>query len=281
MKDKNITTLIRILLFYGLSMISSLTLAQSKDGVFSDLSDFGELLLPPGTQFTLGVGTRFGPDYVGSDDYEVSPDIAFFFRFGRKLTLTNDGTSFDLLGGLKDISFGPVLRITGGRDEYSNPALNGLGDINASLDLGVFTSFNVADQFSVRLRFFHAAAFGDNGGILDLRLRKLIYQTDQLSIALGLRSSWATEQRVEQFFGITPKQAANSGLSVFSPTASFQDIRLALGVRWALTENWSLNGFARFSRLLGDTADSPLVDPFGSNNQFSVGSFLAYRFEIK
>lgn len=264
----------------ALFLLNTAALAQSKDGLFSDLSDFGDLLLPPGTQFTLGAGARLGPDYFGSDEYEVRPDLAFFFRFGRKLTLTNDGTSLDILG-LKDFSFGPVVRITGGRDEDENDALTGLGNIGASLDFGVFAKVNVADHFTARLRFFHAAAFNDNGGVIDLRLRRLLYQSDNLSVALGLRASWATEQRIEQFFGIDAEQAERSGLPEFSPGASFQDVRLALGASWSLSKQWSLNGFVRYARLLDDIVDSPIVTPLGSPNQFTIGSFLAYRFEVE
>lgn len=246
---------------------------------FADLQSFGDLLLPDGTQITIGIGPQLSPDYVGSDNYEVEPNLAFFVRVGNFLTLENDGSSFNILG-VRDFEFGPVLRFTGGRNDSSNPDLAGLGDITGSLDLGVFARVNVADHFTARLRYFAAVAGGGNGGVLDLTLKKLLYQKDSLSIAMAARTSWATENRAQKFFGISAEQALNSGLPEFNTGSSLQDIRVSLGASWEFKKNWSLNGFTRYSRLLGDIADSPIVDTLGSSNQFTIGTYVAHTFQF-
>lgn len=253
--------------------------AQSKDDFFSDLVEFVDVMVPDGTQITAGVGPQFGPDYYGSDDYEVEPDLVFLVRLGKFLTLGNDGAELNLLG-LKDVQFGPVVRTTGGRSESSNPALEGLGRIRRSLDLGVYAKVNVNDYFTARLRYYHAIIRSGNGGVLDLTLSRLLYRKDNLSVGLGIRSSWAQSNRAQQFFGISEEQSLNSGLPEFSPGASFQDIRVNLGARWEFDKHWSLNGFVRYTRLLDDIANSPLVDPLGSPNQFTMGSSVSYTFNL-
>ncbi len=257
------------------SLHSAAVFAQSQDGFFTELLE----LVPAGTQVVVGVGPEVGPDYLGSDDYEVEPDVVFFARLGKVFTFGNEGAAINILG-LKDFQFGPVVRTTGGRSEGKNPALAGLGSFGTSLDLGVFARINVADYFTARLRYYHAVVGGDNGGLLDLRLSKLLYQQDDLSVVAAVRGSWAQRNRAQQFFGITAEQSLNSGLPEFSPGASFQDLRFDIGARWEFIDNWTLNGFARYSRLIGDIADSPIVDPLGSPNQFTVGSYVAYRFDF-
>ncbi len=250
-------------------------MAQAQDGFFSELLE----LVPSGTQMVLGAGPEIGPDYVGSNEYEIEPDIVFFIRLGDAFTVGNDGAALNILG-LKGFQFGPVVGTTGGRNETKNPDLAGLGSFGTSLDLGVFAKVNVADYFTARLRYYHAVIGGNNGGLLDLRLSKLLYQKDNLSIVMAVRGSWVQGNRARQFFGISAEQSLSSGLPEFAPGGSFQDLRIDLGGRWEFTDNWSLNGFTRYSRLIGGIADSPIVNPLGSRNQFTVGSYVAYTFSF-
>lgn len=273
-------SLIRPVIGVALAMMCSVSaVAQNRDGFFSDMVDFADALIPEGTRFTVGLGPRLGPDYFGSDEYEVEPDLVFLVRLGDVLTLSNDGAELNILG-LKDFQFGPVVRTTGGRSESSNAALEGLGRIRRSLDLGVYARVNVNDYFTARLRYYHAVIRSGNGGVFDLTLSRLLYRKDNLSVALGVRGSWAQSNRAGQFFGISPEQSLDSGLPEYSPGASFQDIRVNLGARWEFSDQWALNGFVRYSRLLDDIADSPIVDPLGSPNQFTIGSSVTYNFSL-
>jgi outer membrane protein len=53
------------------------------------------------------------------------------------------------------------------------------------------------------------------------------------------------------------------------------------GVTYALNNRWGLFGFARYERLLGDAAKSPIVRELGSRNQLSGGIGLNYTFVIR
>jgi outer membrane protein len=48
-----------------------------------------------------------------------------------------------------------------------------------------------------------------------------------------------------------------------------------LGAQYALTEKWSLGSRISASRLLGDAADSPIVE---DENQNTYALFMMYRF---
>ena len=57
-------------------------------------------------------------------------------------------------------------------------------------------------------------------------------------------------------------------------------VALASGLSYALDNRWGLFGFARYERLVGDAARSPIVRDFGSRNQLSGGIGLNYTFTI-
>ncbi|GAB4181354.1 MAG: MipA/OmpV family protein [Wenzhouxiangellaceae bacterium] len=269
-----------LLVLLGLALAPLPGWGQEEEGLFAGLLSLGDLLLPDRTQLTVGAGPRFGPDYLGSDDYEVAPDLALFVRFGDKFILESDGASLDILG-LSDIQFGPVVRYSGGRNDNANEALTGLGDISGSLDFGAFVKARVANRFTARLRYSHALIGGDNGGLLDLQFNTLLYNVEPLAVVLSLRGSVAEPRRARRFFGISEEQSLESGLPEFDPGTSLQDIRLTLGARWQFTPKWSVNAFTRYTRLTGDIVDSPIIKPLGSRNQFTIGAVLAYTFEFE
>ncbi len=263
--------------FMASVLASASVLAQSDSNIYSGLQAFSDLILPDVSQVTVGLGPSFGPDYYGSDDYEFRPKAALYIRFDDYLTLENDGFSFNLLG-LSNFQFGPVAHFTPWRNENENPVLRGLGDIDASLDLGLYAKVLVAKRFSARLRVFNDLIQNDNGAAIELSLNTVLHQRDNFSLVLGLTGSWADNKRAQQFFGITEEQALASGLPEFRPGNSFQDVRADLGARWELSDKWAINAYGRYSRLLGDIKDSPLVDTFGSANQFTVGTFVTRTF---
>lgn len=43
-------------------------------------------------------------------------------------------------------------------------------------------------------------------------------------------------------------------------------------------QNWGFMGLATYKRLVGDAADSPVVEDEGSENQFSGGVLVFYKF---
>lgn len=250
--------------------------AQSLKGAQSGLQTFGEILLPEETQITLGIGPRYSPDYPGSDDYDVDADLVFFLRLGKFLIFDNDGIRIDILGSER-IKFGPVLRLTRGRNERANPALTGLGNIKQSFELGGFVTVELSEQTNVRLRYRRGVS-GHDGDIVDLELTHLLYRHGALSIAGGVRANWAAAKVMRRFFGIDAEQAARSGLPEFRLGGAVSNARVNLSGRWAFGKQWSLNGYVQYDRLLGRAADSPIVRDLGSPNGLAVGLFVARIF---
>ena len=52
-------------------------------------------------------------------------------------------------------------------------------------------------------------------------------------------------------------------------------------MHYQLSGPWGLFGFARYERLMGDAADSPIVRDLGSRDQVSGGIGITHTFNIR
>ena len=93
-----------------------------------------------------------------------------------------------------------------------------------------------------------------------------------------ISTTWADDNYTQTFYGVTATQSARSGMQQYTAESGFKDAGITLDLDYRLTENWSVTGRVGYKRMLGDAADSPLVSDRGSEDQFSTGIFVSYRF---
>jgi outer membrane scaffolding protein for murein synthesis (MipA/OmpV family) len=101
---------------------------------------------------------------------------------------------------------------------------------------------------------------------------------ENLRSSLEASASWVNGNYMETYFGISPKQSLKSGLSQFGAEAGFKDLGITLGLDYMFTGSIGIGGRVQYKRLLGDAADSPIVDDEGSADQIFSSLFLTYRF---
>lgn len=175
------------------------------------------------------------------------------------------------------IAFGPVARFRFGRQEsFDRTALNGLGNIPAVIEAGLFASAELGQGFSVRLT--GAQALNGNAGFAaELGLN---YATNfgPLFLAGGIGVQAVDAQYNQTYFGITPSRAAASGRPAYNPGGGLQRAGVDLVASFPLTERLGITGVGAYQRLLGDAADSPIVrGPGGSPNILFGGLFLTWK----
>ncbi len=224
----------------------------------------------------IGAGALFAPDYPGSNDWRVTPVVApeirspgdrFFlsFRDGLGTTLLRDG----------GFSAGLVLRPRFGRDQDDNDALRGMGDIRLAGEGGAFLAWGDRDWL---VRGEVRQGFGGHSGVLaDARLDRIFRPRPDLIVSAGPRLTWGSGDFAETWFGVDADQSRRSGYQRFTPK-DYWFAGVAAGATWLLADRWALIGFAEVGRILGDSADSPLVDR-GSATQGIVGLTAVYRFQ--
>jgi outer membrane scaffolding protein for murein synthesis (MipA/OmpV family) len=83
---------------------------------------------------------------------------------------------------------------------------------------------------------------------------------------------------MDSFFGVDSKQSAESGLKKYKAESGIKDVNLSVTAGYSITNRWRLGGKVEYKRLLGDAADSPIVE---DKNQFLAGIGISYHFGSK
>ncbi len=222
---------------------------------------------------TLGAGVSYRPEYEGGDELAPSPiplvDITWkdrvFLNTRQGLGAYAIRTDRFRLGGSLGYSMG--------RDEDDADALEGLGDIDPAAQVHLFGSYSFG---MVRL---HADLSQDLGGSDGLQFEPgatVIYPVSKsLTLSAGVSATWASDDYMQAYFGVSPAQSLSSGLDTYSAEAGFKRADLNIGATWAMNERWFTRANLGFGYLLGDAADSPITqDEF----QPSVSLFVGYKF---
>lgn len=231
---------------------------------------------------TIGVSGRAVPEYPGSDDYTIRPGLVFRVAKASGLNAfrsVDDNPSLALFD-TGNFRVGAVGRIDWGRDEDANDRLTGLGNVDASLELGGFTEWFPVSW--LRLRGELRYGFGGYEGWIGNAAADLIVPMDQWRFAVGPRLSFASSAFNEAYFGVTPFQALSANflgnpLPVYNAGSGIN----GWGITAQLERNFG-NGFlagvwGTYGRIVGSAADSPLVE---DANQYSVGLSIAYTFNM-
>jgi len=216
----------------------------------------------------VGGGLLTRPDYESSDDYTLRP-----WPF---VALEYLHLPFATFGGKETaLKFAPSFRIIDERDDDGD--LNGLGKVD--------TAFEVGGTVSYRVGMFRGLATirrgfgGHEGWVGDGGVYVILDPTPQFELSLGPRVYLASNDYIDTYLGVTPGQAADSGLREFNPDGGVEGIGASAITRYQLTRHWAIVGKFDYERLIGDAADSPITD-LGSENQFTGALGLTYKFGL-
>lgn len=223
----------------------------------------------------VGGGGAYAPDYEGSDDYEFQPFPFASIVYDDFIFIEGTSLGVNLLN-YEGLKAGPVVRYGGGRDEDDNDALDGLGDIGDSIEVGGFASYQVG-IWSAAMTVTQDVAGGHEGMVAEMSTGVAVPLSDNLSTSIEASASWADSNYMDAFFGVSGSQAAKTGYDRHEAEAGFKDVGIALGLNYMVTEAIGVSGRVQYTKLLGDAADSPIVKDEGSDDQFFTGMFLTYK----
>ena len=229
----------------------------------------------------LGAGAIYAPDYEGSKDYEVLPFpyLSVGYKDIAYLRGPEIGVNIIRIKPAEDmkISLGPIARYRRDRSEKRNRALVGLGKVDAAIEVGGAARFDVGPAW-LELSVAKDVAGGHDGVVGTATGGADFDLSDDLSLSLSATTSWADDKYMRSYFGVTPTQAARSGLPVYSAGKGIKDAGANIGLHYRLTDHWMIAATGGYKRLLNDAKDAPLVQLRGSPDQWQGGVFVAYRF---
>lgn len=236
-------------------------------------------LTPERTNLSIGVGPVYKPDYFGSDDYKWAADPAAYVKFRNFVFLDDDGADLALFG-FSNFAFGPTLRIVGRRDERDNPALQGLDDVGMTFEFGGFAATTFLDRFQAKFKARHGLKTGHRGTIVDARATMLLFRWGPVATSISGEGSWVGNRYADAYFSVTPDQSSRSGLPVYDAKAGFRNVGGSMNAYINIGKDWSLNPYASYYYIFDDFAETPIIDQFGSRDQYRVGFHILKEFSF-
>lgn len=228
----------------------------------------------------VGLGGQIRPDYIGSDEHVLAPlfkvDIAHGsdeFRFKAP----DDNFGFALISK-NGFSAGPAANIESSRKNSDVGAP--VGKVSTTVEAGVFAQYLANDSFRVRGEVRKGIG-GHDGLVGSIGADKIWRDGDKYMFSVGPRLMFSDARYQRAYFGVTPAVALATGLPSYRPSGGLHAAALASGLNYQLGSQFGVFGFARYDRLLGDAAKSPIVRVYGSRNQASGGIGLTYTFGIQ
>lgn len=234
--------------------------AQGEPAAFSTQS---RLSSPP-LVFSLRGGAAVSPEYFGSDEYDLGPDLGFTLHYlrlgGREFGDPDpwaERSGFDVHGS---------FRYIGERDASDFDELSGLDDVDAALELGLgvgYTTRNAAGFVDVRRGFG-----GHEGYVLEAGADAIFRPTDALRLSLGPRVLYGDDEYTDTYFGIDASEASAS-LPAYDADAGLVSYGVELGMRYRISDRWGLEGAVSYDRFADTASDSAIVGN-GSDDQWGA-----------
>ncbi|MFM9940524.1 MAG: MipA/OmpV family protein [Hyphomicrobiaceae bacterium] len=231
-------------------------------------------------QLQAGVAVQVAPRYEGSQDFRIiGIPVVMPGRMGdddRRFQFKGlDHLQYALVS-TNGFQFGPLVGYRTGRDQDEGRRLHGLGDIDGGVVAGGFAAYRFG-ALRASLSYHHQLSGDDTGGVLKAGIdgRHDVSKIWRLTGGVGV--TWADDDYMQSFFGVTAAQALTSGHRAFSAEAGLKDVNLSLGSELQLAPQWMLRLNGRYARLVGDAGDSPVID---TRDQWSGGAAITYSFTI-
>jgi len=230
----------------------------------------------------VGATGMVAPDFEGAKDlmFQVSPIISLG-KAGpeARFTSRNDGISFSLYDN-GAVRAGLNGKIIFERDGDDADELQGLDPVRWGAEIGGFAEIYPTDWLRTRGEVRQGVR-SHSGVVADVRLAAFKDITPSVRVSGGPRISLASQDYFETYYGVNANEAANSGLSEYSPdSGGIKSIGIGGAYDWKVTEKFVTSVFSEYSRLMGEAANSSLVEEGGSPNQFTIGVSAAYRFDF-
>lgn len=228
----------------------------------------------------LGLGGQIRPEYLGADKNEWAPLVDFSIARGSQaFDFEAPDDNFDIKIYSDDgFSAGPVANLQGGRKNSDAGAP--LGKVKTTIEAGVFAQYQLSESLRLRSEVRKGIG-GHNGVVASFGADHIWRDGDNYVVSLGPRVLLSDGRYQRAWFGIAPQAAVAAGLPSYRPDADVHALAMTAGATYAFNRAWGLFGYARYERLVGDAAKSPVVRQLGSRNQGSAGLGVTYTFAIK
>ena len=255
--------------------------------------------------FTIALGGAWIPDYEGSNDYEGTPFAAIRGRVnGMSFSTRGTYLYLDLIrrpdSGV-DFDAGPIVGFRRERTgKVEDDFVTDLPERDTAIEIGGFVGVtfhgltNPYDQLSLRLDVVSDVGGAHKSTIFRPAIDFGTPLSKHTFIGASLSADFVSNRYADYYYSygssritpgpsaevIGPQRAippfsydADGGMKNWKLTALINQ-----SITGDLTHGLSIFGAGSYSRIVGEIADSPLVDDRGSASQWQAAIGLAYTF---
>nr|WP_275950701.1 MipA/OmpV family protein [Croceibacterium selenioxidans] len=228
-------------------------------------------------RYRLTGGIQFFPRYPGSDELQPSPMINFDAVRGDdpfKFEAPDDGFGIEIIN-VGGFAFGPILNFEDSRTAKDVGAE--LPKVGFSFEAGAVIKYDLGDHFRIRGEI-RKGLTGHKGWVGTAGADVILRDHDKWLFSIGPRLTWSDNRYQDAYFSVAPADAGPSGLPAFDANGGIQAYGATASFLTQFSEKLGIEVFAKYDRLTGDAANSPIVETFGSRDQFAGGLALTYTF---
>jgi len=235
----------------------------------------------------LGLGGAYRPDYEGSDNYEGK--IALFGRYnmesGRYISLGGTSGSeraarlkMNILTSETAWEIGPVVQYRFKRGgDVENNKVSHMQTVPNEQEAGGFVGYHAGGLFLSMTGVYDISGESD-GTLFYFNGLYRMPVNDKFEMAVGAHTTWASNDYMETYFGVSSPNASSSGLPRYSADSGLKDAGVSLTGHYKFTKTWGMIGNVSYTGMLNDAKDSPLVKKVGDENQYTAVVALTYNF---
>jgi len=226
----------------------------------------------------LGIGAGVYPDYERSEEFTGLPLLQMRYNWGNGcyINLLGAGMRANIIPSCA-FEFGPMVVYRPKRDSVDEKQVDKLKKVDAATEAGAFASWSI-DKFTLLLQAHADTSGTHNGYLIDAGAAWRIPLERKMQLIIVALASYASDDYMDTYFSIDAENAKLSGLAEYKADAGIKDAGLIAVLQYKLDNDWGLLGLLKYSCLVGDASDSPIVDDIGDTNQLMTGLLINYSF---
>jgi outer membrane protein len=232
---------------------------------------------PKERMWTVGLGAAAVPDYQGSEDFRGAPIllVKVIDPSGWFVELVGNTIRANLMPS-RMWRLGPMARFRMKRDDVENSKVDEMEEVDSAFEVGGFVGMQYSG-WSLQVDAATDVADGHEGSLVGVT-GGYTWLPQRWMIKLSGFTTWASDDYMSAYFGVDARDSARSGLEIYDAEAGFKDVGATLVTTYRITRHWGVTGAVRYAVLIGDAADSPLVEDEGDENQVLIGALGSYTF---
>lgn len=223
----------------------------------------------------LGFGLSVTPRFIGADEHNAGLGFDLQVSYKDRIFLENNRIGA-LLYRKRFVRAGLIGRWNLGRiDNGSLSLLETIPEVDDAFEIGAFAATSFYKLFLTGEIYFGAGE-GLRGTSFEVEAGYTFEPNSELRITPILGAVWGSSRYLDTFFGV-PED--NPEFEAFRPSGGLYESYAELAVERRLGRNWLLKGSFRFSELLNDAKNSPIVrSAAGSRDQLQAFAGIVWLF---